>query len=322
MRRLRVTIVLVFVLSVIAFIAYNVLARMVEDHTPPVITCDSDTVTVSVEDDDSALFQGMTAEDNRDGDLTDSIRVSSMSNFTEPGKRTANYAVFDSSNQVATYSRTVEYTDYTSPQIQLSEPLRFSMEQMEDINLAENMTVQDCLDGDISSQIRATFSDNAYISQAGNYEVTVQVSNSAGDTCSVPLTVTVTDSSVEILSINAGTVVLRNGTVLDGSACTTAADIFYWPTAGYTEGATLIIEDNDSRIIGPFGYSNDYDYAEEKYEGKTQADLYDDFISNTKVLIPSDYPYELNMISNEYFDYVTVDDSDNPGYSRILPILK
>ena len=134
--------------------------------------------------------------------------------------------------------------------------------------------------------------------------------------------VTVTDSSVEILSINAGTVVLRNGTVLDGSACTTAADIFYWPTAGYTEGATLIIEDNDSRIIGPFGYSNDYDYAEEKYEGKTQADLYDDFISNTKVLIPSDYPYDLNMISNEYFDYVTVDDSDNPGYSRILPILK
>ena len=195
MRRLRVTIVLVFVLSVIAFIAYNVLARMVEDHTPPVITCDSDTVTVSVEDDDSALFQGMTAEDNRDGDLTDSIRVSSMSNFTEPGKRTANYTVFDSSNQVATYSRTVEYTDYTSPQIQLSEPLRFSMEQMEDINLAENMTVQDCLDGDISSQIRATFSDNTYISQAGNYEVTVQVSNSAGDTCSVPLTVTVTDSS-------------------------------------------------------------------------------------------------------------------------------
>ena len=195
MRRLRVTIVLVFVLSVIAFIAYNVMARMVEDHTPPVITCDSDTVTVSVEDDDSALLQGMTAEDNRDGDLTDSIRVSSMSNFTEPGKRTANYAVFDSSNQVATYSRTVEYTDYTSPQIQLSEPLRFSMEQMEDINLAENMTVQDCLDGDISSQIRATFSDNAYISQAGNYEVTVQVSNSAGDTCSVPLTVTVTDSS-------------------------------------------------------------------------------------------------------------------------------
>ena len=195
MRRLRVTIVLVFVLSVIAFIAYNVMARMVEDHTPPVITCDSDTVTVSVGDDDSALLQGMTAEDNRDGDLTDSIRVSSMSNFTEPGKRTANYAVFDSSNQVATYSRTVEYTDYTSPQIQLSEPLRFSMEQMEDINLAENMTVQDCLDGDISSQIRATFSDNAYISQAGNYEVTVQVSNSAGDTCSVPLTVTVTDSS-------------------------------------------------------------------------------------------------------------------------------
>lgn len=193
MRRLRVTIVLVFVLSVIAFIAYNVMARMVEDHTPPVITCDSDTVTVSVEDDDSALLQGVTAEDNRDGDLTDSIRVSSMSNFTEPGKRTVNYAVFDSANQVATYSRTLEYTDYTSPQIQLLEPLRFSLDEMENVNLAENMTAQDCLDGDITSQIRATFNDSMYVIQAGEYDVTVQVSNSAGDTCSVPLTVTVID---------------------------------------------------------------------------------------------------------------------------------
>lgn len=195
MRRVRFTIIIVFVLSVIAFIAYNIFSRMVEDNEPPVITCDSDTISVSVEDDESALLKGMTAEDNRDGDLTDSIRVSSMTNFTEPGKRTVTYAVFDNANLAATYTRNLEYTDYTSPTIELSEPLRFSLEDISDMNIAENMTAQDCLDGDITSQIRATFNDSMYIAQAGDYGVTVQVSNSAGDTCSVLLSVTVTDPS-------------------------------------------------------------------------------------------------------------------------------
>lgn len=195
MRRVRLTIIIVFVLSVIAFAAYNIVSRMVEDHTPPVITSDSDTISVSVEDDESALLQGLTAEDNRDGDLTDAIRVASMTNFTEPGKRTVTYAVFDSANLAATYTRNLEYTDYTSPTIELSEPLRFSLDDTSELNVAENMTAQDCLDGDITAQIRATFNDSAYVPQAGNYGLAVQVSNSGGDTCAVSLTVTITDPS-------------------------------------------------------------------------------------------------------------------------------
>ena len=148
-------------------------------------------------DDDAALYQGLTAEDNRDGDLTDSIRVSSMSNFTEPGKREITYAVFDSSNNSATLTRTLEYTDYTSPQIKLSAPLRYTLDEMSDVSLTENMSVEDCLDGDITSQIRASYNDAVYVQQAGDYPITVQVSNSAGDTCTVNLTVTVTDPSDE-----------------------------------------------------------------------------------------------------------------------------
>lgn len=195
MRRVRLTIIIVFALSVIAFAAYNIVAKIVEDHTPPVITSDSDTISVSVEDDESALLQGLTAEDNRDGDLTDSIRVASMTNFTEPGKRTITYAVFDSANLAATYTRSLEYTDYTPPTIELSEPLRFRLDDTSELNVAENMTAEDCLDGDITAQIRATFNDSTYVSQAGNYGLAVQVSNSAGDTCAVSLTVTITDPS-------------------------------------------------------------------------------------------------------------------------------
>ena len=192
MRRLRITIVILFVLSGIAFLGYNIAERMNSDHTPPVMTSDTDTISVSVAAEESELLAGLTATDDKDGDLTDSIRISSMSNFTEPGKRTISYAVFDSSNQAATLTRNLEYTDYVSPKIHLTQPLRFSLNDIEDINLAENMTAEDCIDGDITKQIRASFGD-VYISTAGSYTITVQVSNSAGDTCSVPLDLTITD---------------------------------------------------------------------------------------------------------------------------------
>lgn len=197
MRKLRAAVVAVFILSLIAYIGYNIMTRMTQDKVPPVITAESDAVSVSVEDDESKMLEGLQATDNKDGDLTDAIRVSSMSNFTEPGKRTVNYVVFDESNNAATLTRNLEYTDYTSPQITLSAPLRFSLDDMEEADLADNMSVQDCLDGDISQEIRATYNDNAYVSQTGDYGVTVQVSNSAGDTCSVNLTVTVTDPENE-----------------------------------------------------------------------------------------------------------------------------
>ena len=198
MRRLRIAVAGLFILSLAAFIGYNIYSRIIHDNEPPTITAESDTVSVSVEsEDDSELYQGLSAEDNRDGDLTDSIRISSMSNFTEPGKREVTYAVFDSSNQGATLTRTLEYTDYTSPQIQLTAPLRYTLEEMSDVSLTENMSVEDCLDGNITSQIRASYNDAIYVQQAGEYPVTVQVSNSAGDTCTVGLTVTVTDPSDE-----------------------------------------------------------------------------------------------------------------------------
>lgn len=197
MRKLRAAVVVAFVLSLAVYAGYNIMTRITQDKTPPVITCEADTVTVSVEDEETKLLEGMKASDDKDGDLTDSIRISSMSNFTEPGKRTVNYVVFDDSNNAATFSRELEYTDYTSPQINLESPLRFSLKEMEDVSLTEYMRASDCLDGNISQQIRATYNDAVYVSQAGDYGITVQVSNSAGDTCSVNLTVTVTDPEKE-----------------------------------------------------------------------------------------------------------------------------
>lgn len=193
MRRLKRLIWLVFVLACAGCAGYIVKSRMVEDHTPPVITCGEDTISISVEDDESALLEGVKAEDNRDGDLTDSVRVASMSHFIN-GKRTVTYAVFDKANQLGTLERTVEYTDYTSPKIHMSSPLRFGTSELDDVNLSESLTAEDCLDGDLTSQIRTIVDNGYYGMQTGACTVTLQVSNSAGDVCSVPVEMTIVDS--------------------------------------------------------------------------------------------------------------------------------
>lgn len=194
MKKLRLAVVLLFVLSVIASGVYTIVSRVTADHNPPTLTCDSDTISVSVQATDEELRAGVKASDKEDGDLTNSIRVASMSRFTDKGKRTIQYVVFDKSNQSATLTRNLEYTDYVSPQIMLTQPLRFDLDDINEAGSTAGMSVTDCLDGDISSKIRVSFDSNAYIEGTGSYKVTAQVSNSAGDTCSVPLEVTIVDN--------------------------------------------------------------------------------------------------------------------------------
>lgn len=199
MKRLKIAVCLMFVVSCAVFAGYNVKSKMIEDHTPPVITCDEDTVTLSVQteqkEQQEALLKGIKAEDNRDGNLTSSVRIASMSHFIAPGKRTISYVVFDKANHVGTLERTVQYSDYVPPKIHLTEPLRYTTTEVAKANLTENMTAEDCLDGDLTSQIRTSLNDNIYGVIAGTYGVTAQVSNSAGDVCEVPLEITVTDAT-------------------------------------------------------------------------------------------------------------------------------
>ena len=156
MRRLKIAVCLIFVASCAIFAGYTVKSKMLEDHTSPVITCKDKTVTLSVQTDQKkqkkALLKGVKAEDNRDGDLTSSVRIASMSHFIAPGKRTITYVVFDKANQVGTLERTIQYKDYTPPKIHLKAPLRYSTTEVGKANLTENMKAEDCLDGDLTSR--------------------------------------------------------------------------------------------------------------------------------------------------------------------------
>ena len=200
MRKLRIAVIIIFIGAAALFAAYQVRTRIEADTEPPVITSDSDSVSVSVEGEESDVFQGLSAEDNVDGDITDDIRVASMSNFTDTGTRNITYVVFDSSNQAATLTRELVYSDYMPPRITLTEPLRFEVndtEEWETSDFLQLFQATDCLDGDITSQIRMNIEGNGYIDGAGTYPITLQVNNSAGDVTSVPVEMTIVDPEDE-----------------------------------------------------------------------------------------------------------------------------
>ena len=95
--------------------------------------------------------------------------------------------MFDKSNQVGTLERTVKYSDYTSPKIYLKKPFRFITNTSDELKFDDFFQAEDCLDGDITSQVRTIMKEYYHGAQEGVYDVTLQVNNSAGDVCSVPI---------------------------------------------------------------------------------------------------------------------------------------
>ena len=79
-----------------------------QDRTPPQITVEEAQITYTEGEAYTGLLAGVTAEDNRDGDLTDEVFVDRV---IPTGEDTAAvyYGVIDSAKNVATASRTVTY---------------------------------------------------------------------------------------------------------------------------------------------------------------------------------------------------------------------
>ena len=199
LRRTRIFVIIFFVFSVALWGGYRIFERSHTDRTVPVISMDEDSVTVSVHDGDEAILAGVTAEDEKDGDLTDAIFIESRSNFFEKGKFTVTYAVADADNNVAKASRQVTYSDYKSPKYELSAPLKFqtAKETQDDINIAANLSAQDILDGNISNKIRISGDYTLSAYTPGDYPMEFIVMNSMGDTVRLPVTVTIYSGTEE-----------------------------------------------------------------------------------------------------------------------------
>lgn len=193
MRRLRMLLLLFFLAVFAVFLGTTIREYLTSDYTAPVITADSDVIEVSVSVTDEELLAGMTAKDNLDGDVTGSLVVVSKSKFISKGTRHISYAAFDKNNNVGTYVRNVVYTDYHSPHFSMTEPMRF-VAGNSSYDYLRNIRAEDCLDGNISPQIKITFGDKETASEAVTVQkVNIQVTNSAGDSAVLELTATFED---------------------------------------------------------------------------------------------------------------------------------
>lgn len=153
----------------------------------PQITMDTDTVTISIRDGDEAILQGVRATDSNGQDVSDLLIVESRGRFNPDGTLTVKIAAFDRKGNVSKSTRTVIYSDYTSPRLSLSGPLSCIASERQE--LMDRIQVIDCLDGDISANVTLTYTANGSLPDEGEFPLLLQVSNSAGDSLEMPLTV-------------------------------------------------------------------------------------------------------------------------------------
>ncbi len=195
MRHVRIALLIFFCVVAVVYAFFRIREHINADNVPPVIRAESDTLEVSVSATDEDLLSGMTARDNLDGDVTDTLVVVSRGKFISKGTLRVSYAAFDKNRNVGTYSREVTYTDYVSPRFQMDAPLRYA-EGGSVPDYLQHITAQDCLDGNITQQVKVTLGGKIVVSDSvTRQKMNVQVTNSCGDSAVLELTVSMEDYS-------------------------------------------------------------------------------------------------------------------------------
>ena len=185
MRTIKMILIVVLVLVTAAFCLTNFSQSLTGANVGPTISCGSDVLDISVSDPESALLTGITAQDRQDGDLTARIQIQGVSKMLSGNTAKVTYLVFDSDGNMASLTRRVRYTDYEAPRFEVKQQLRYASN--ESIELLDRLQVTDAIDGDITNNIRV--SSLSGTSDPEIYTVSLQVTNSMGDTSRVTLPV-------------------------------------------------------------------------------------------------------------------------------------
>ena len=217
MRTLKTILCIATALSVLAFALAIYYTQFYKDVVPPEIRMDADVITVSAADGDEALLRGVTATDNRDGDITGAVLVDGVSQLTGPNAARVRYIVFDAAENAATASRTVVYSDYEAPRVFILQPLIYNVGDT--IALRGRVIARDCLEGNITDRIRISSKDLSNRA-AGVYHLTIWVMNKLGDvsTVTVPVIVREDDPAVPVVELKSYLTYLTRGEEFDPKA--------------------------------------------------------------------------------------------------------
>ncbi len=261
MRYLRIITVIVFAVSLLfaGWANNRYYSNLNMDY--PEIESTVERLEISVNDAPEAIFQGLSAADETDGDLTSQIMVASISHFFEPGTVRVKYVVFDSHNNAATLTREVCYTDYTAPVFTLEKAPVYTVGNSFD--LLDYVRVEDCIDGDISDHIRV-ISNMVNNYSVGNYPVVLEVSNSCGDTAQITLWASFdSKENSAVVKLHQYIVYVERGQTFEPEQ---------W-LASVTDRNTVALDTDDVEIQGnldvnkPGCYQLIYDYDDGKLSG-------------------------------------------------------
>ena len=113
MKKFKAILIVVLLIICCILCAICVYLNVTKDKTPPEITFD-DTIVVYTEGDDTGLlFNGVSASDLIDGDVTDRIIIKSIT-MEKDGVATVVYVVTDNSYNVTEKSRQIVYKTRTT----------------------------------------------------------------------------------------------------------------------------------------------------------------------------------------------------------------
>ena len=189
-RRLQILLLAAAVIMVILYIVNRWVLYSRFDRSTPEITFDSEVLEVSVAVTEEELLNGVTAADKKDGDVTDTIIIESISKMLGDHERIVTYAAFDKDNHVGKAQRKIRYTDYTSPRFSLDGPLEAGTMNAEMSDILAPLHATDCMDGDLTSQIVVIDTEITSMSaDAMTAQYEVQVTNSCGDVTTLKLPV-------------------------------------------------------------------------------------------------------------------------------------
>lgn len=175
-------------LCLAVFFAYRIWDSARTDRTAPEIHFSSERPVISVSGAAEEQLQGITATDDVDGDVTDSLVVEDIRMFdSDDGLAVITVAAFDRSGNVAKAQREVYYSDYHSPRFMLDRPLIFSTNS--GVNVLNFITAYDVMDGDLTQYIRATSLADVEASEAGILDVEFKVTNSLDDVSEIVIPV-------------------------------------------------------------------------------------------------------------------------------------
>lgn len=190
MKTIKQAVIILLALLVVANVVSYFYLGTSDRKVPPQISCPNEVLEISAADSEAALLIGVTASDEQDGDLTGRITIGGISKLITADTAKVTYMVFDSDNNMASCVRRIRYTDYHRPTFEVTEPLVYA--STEEVAMLSRLKATDVVDGDVSKNIRVSTLEPTNNSEI--YHVSVQVSNSVGDTSQVTLPVLMLES--------------------------------------------------------------------------------------------------------------------------------